>query len=59
MDEHHRHRYDPLTWEEIGPPEWVGRTGWPHLSQVIDEVWDWWETVGSHLGLDLDADHEA
>ena len=45
-DEHHRHRFDPMTWQEIEPPEWIGREGWPHLSDVIDELRDWWEQTG-------------
>lgn len=50
-DEHHRHRYDHATWQEIEPPEWIGRGGWPHLNEVIEELRDWWETTGQRLGL--------
>ena len=50
-DKHHRHRYDTVTWDETGSPEWVGRTRWPHLSQVIDELWEWWENGGSVLDI--------
>ncbi len=45
-DEHHKH-----IWEQIDPPEWVGRSGWPHLNEVIEELQDWWEETGQHLDL--------
>lgn len=50
-DEHHRHRYDSSTWQEIRPTEWIGYDGWPHLNEVIEELASWWETTGQHLGL--------
>jgi hypothetical protein len=50
-DEHHRHRFDHAMWSEIEPPEWIGRERWPHLSQAIEELRDWWESLGQHLDL--------
>lgn len=50
-DEHHKHRFDPVTWQEIEPPEWVGRDRWPHLSDVLEELWEWWREVGRGLNL--------
>lgn len=55
-DEHHRHRYNHSTWQEIEPPEWIGRDRWPHLNEVIEEVREWWEVTGRHLGLAGDRD---
>jgi hypothetical protein len=48
-DDYHRHRFDPTTWEEIDPPEWIGRENWPHLSDVIDELHGWWDAIGQFL----------
>lgn len=48
-DEHHKHRFDPATWQEIEPPEWIGRARWPHLSEVVEELAEWWRTTGQHL----------
>lgn len=50
-DEHHKHRFDSATWQEIEPPVWVGRERWPHLSNVIEELIEWWESTGQHLDL--------
>jgi hypothetical protein len=50
-DEHHKHRFDPATWQEIEPPTWVGYHGWPHLSDVIEELLAWWDSIGQHLAL--------
>ncbi|MGI8642707.1 MAG: toxin-antitoxin system TumE family protein [Thermomicrobiales bacterium] len=50
-DEHHKHRFDPTTWQEIKPPEWIGRARWPHLSEVVEELEAWWRTAGQHLDL--------
>lgn len=50
-DDHHRHRYDPATWQEIEPPVWIGRERWPHLSEAIEELQAWWETTGQFLKL--------
>lgn len=49
-DEHHKHSRDPSTWEEFGRPIWVGRDQWPHLNDIIEELREWWETTGRHLG---------
>lgn len=45
-DEHHKHRFDSTTWQEIEPPEWIGRARWPHLSEVVEELESWWRTTG-------------
>lgn len=50
-DEYHKHRFDYVTWEEIGIPIWIGRPNWPHLSDVLDELQAWWETTGRFLHL--------
>lgn len=54
-DEHHKHRFDASTWQEIEPPEWIGRQRWPHLSEVIEELRDWWITTRQHLDVAADA----
>jgi len=51
LDAHHRHRFDHHTWEEIEPPDWIGRDRWPHLDEVIKELRLWWEHVGKELWL--------
>lgn len=48
-DEHHRHRFDTTNWQELEPPEWIGRERWPHLNEVIEELRDWWEQTGHVL----------
>lgn len=50
-DPHHKHRFDHTTWKEVTPPEWIGEARAPHLSDVIEELRDWWETTGRHLDL--------
>jgi hypothetical protein len=50
-DAHHKHRFDPTTWQEIAPPEWIGGHRWPHLNEVIDELLAWWDTTAKDLGL--------
>jgi hypothetical protein len=50
-DPHHRHRFDHRTWQEITPPEWIGKGRWPQLSDVIEELRQWWETTGQFLDL--------
>jgi len=57
-DEHHFHRFDYATWRPVEPPDWIGRDRWPHLSDVIGELEDWWDSVGRHLDLDLPDDDE-
>lgn len=54
-DEHHKHVWDPATWRKQSPPEWIGRDRWPHLSDVIDELQDWWYATGQHLNLHGDS----
>ena len=51
QDAHHKHRFDHTTWQEIVPPLWVGEEAWPHLSEVVEELRDWWEEEGKHLGF--------
>jgi hypothetical protein len=50
-DRHHCHRFDPATWQEIQPPVWIGVDRWPHLSDAIEELADWWDEIGRHLRL--------
>lgn len=57
-DAHHKHCYDHTTWEEIRPPEWVGRDNWRHLSDVIAELQAWWDETGQHLGLEVVEQHQ-
>ena len=51
-DAHHKHRFDPKSWNELEPPIWIGRNGWPHLSEVIEELIEWWDSTGKDLELD-------
>lgn len=48
-DAFHCHRYDHRSWQEITPPEWIGRDRWPTLAQVVDELDAWWSEVGQFL----------
>lgn len=41
-DHFHKHVFSNRTWREIEPPLWIGRHNWPHLNQVIDELYTWW-----------------
>jgi hypothetical protein len=50
-DAHRKHRFDHSTWTEIAPPVWIGEDRWPHLSDVIEELREWWESTGRHLDL--------
>jgi hypothetical protein len=50
-DAHHKHEFDHTTWQRIEPPAWVGREGWPHLSDVIEELRTWWYEKGQYLNL--------
>jgi hypothetical protein len=52
-DAHHKHRFDPTTWQEIKPPVWIGEESWPHLSDVVEELRKWWETAGMHMGIEV------
>lgn len=58
LDSHHRHRFDCWTWREIGQPVWVGEGQWPHLSDVVDELDEWWEREGRFLGLVVPDDDD-
>lgn len=49
-DAHHRHAYDWSTGEEIRSPIHVGYENWPHLSDVIEEVYGWWQQNTQLLG---------
>jgi hypothetical protein len=51
-DAHHKHNFDYTSWREIDPPQWVGAEGWPHLSEVVEELRDWWDAEGINLGLE-------
>lgn len=57
-DAHHKHRFDPTTWQEIKPPRWFGVERWPHLSEAVEELRDWWETTGRHLGWEAPPDED-
>lgn len=48
-DAHHKHRYDPVTWEEIRPPVWIGVDHRPHIWDVIAELHGWWLDVGQYV----------
>ena len=48
---HHKHRFDPMTWQGSRLRYGSAKHGWPHLSDVVEELRDWWETTGRHLGL--------
>lgn len=58
-DAHHKHRFDPATWRQIGRPDWVGAAGWPHLSDAVEELRDWWNETGQQLGLRSDSEGNA
>ena len=45
-DEHHKHVYDIRGGMAEFPPEWIGRSRWPVLSEVIEELRQWWESTG-------------
>lgn len=42
-DAFHKHVWNYQNWQEILPPQWIGRYHWPTLTQVVEEVWDWWQ----------------
>ncbi|MGH2614134.1 MAG: toxin-antitoxin system TumE family protein [Thermomicrobiales bacterium] len=50
-DAHHKHIFNHGTWEEIVPPVWVGEASRPQLSDVIEELRQWWEATGQYLDL--------
>lgn len=49
---HHKHRFDHRTWQEFTPPEWIGAANRPHLSDVVEESRQWWQSTGHSLDLD-------
>lgn len=55
-DAHHKHVFDPTTWAERPPPEWIGEERRRNLSDVIAELRQWWEATGQHLGLSHSED---
>ena len=55
-DAHRKHVFDHATWKVKTPPEWIGAARWPHLSDVIEELRQWWETTGRRLDLGHRAD---
>ncbi|HEX5498394.1 MAG TPA: hypothetical protein VFX03_04170, partial [Thermomicrobiales bacterium] len=57
-DAHHKHLFDPATWREKLPEEWIGFDRWPHLNEVIEELRDWWETTGQLLGIEVSDANE-
>jgi len=48
-DDHHKHFYDLVTWQEVDPPQWVGRNALPTLAEVLEELYDWWNETGQFL----------
>lgn len=57
-DAHHKHRFDHVTWQPIEPPMWIGRDDWPHRSDVLEELRDWWNVAGQHLGISVGGDDD-
>ncbi|HEX5499994.1 MAG TPA: DUF6516 family protein, partial [Thermomicrobiales bacterium] len=51
-DEHHRHAFDPMTGESLGPPQWIGVDRWPTLGEAINELFEWQQETGRFLSLD-------
>jgi hypothetical protein len=41
-DAFHRHAFNTQTWKALFPPEHIGRENFPTLSDVINEVEQWW-----------------
>ncbi len=41
-DAHHRHQYQDNGIEERMPVQHTGVEGWPTLSEVIEEAYQWW-----------------
>lgn len=40
-DAFHKHQFDPNTWREIVPPQWIGYSHWPTLRDVLEELEQW------------------
>jgi len=47
-DEHHKHIFDFSTGTQLRT-EWIGKDGWPTLSEVIEEARSWWSKNHSIL----------
>jgi hypothetical protein len=43
--------FDHSTWREVGTPIWIGRSAWPHLSQVLEELQAWWRDTGQYVDI--------
>lgn len=41
-DAFHKHQFSDRTWREVKPPVWIGYEDWPVLSEVLDELYEWW-----------------
>jgi hypothetical protein len=54
LDAHHKHLYSWETNQQTGAPEWIGEAKWPTLSEVLYELYDWWQETGKFLSLDED-----
>lgn len=50
-DSFHKHVFDATTWQQVGMPIWIGRENWPQLSEVLEELREWWESTGRFLKL--------
>lgn len=50
-DNYHKHLFDHETWTEIDTPVWIGRSRWPDLSEVLEELHIWWTSIGQYLAL--------
>ncbi len=48
-DDHHKHCVNYQDWTYITPPQWIGHDNWPVLSEVIDELHQWWMSTGWQL----------
>jgi hypothetical protein len=59
LDKHHCHRFNTETWEEILPEVPVGAELWPHLSDAVEELAEWWDVIGIHILPDVGEDLSA
>ncbi len=48
-DAHHKHCYNHMSGEEIRPPEWIGHDRWPTLTEVLEELHEWWQEAGQFI----------
>jgi len=58
-DKHHCHRFNPETWGEIMPEVPISADLWPHLSDAVEELAEWWAEVGVQLLPDVGDDLSA